>query len=66
MLRRSKPRLRLRSPLTRWAVQQYGGMDNFQIVILQTLTVPRDDDELLHQGKVTMYKVVQELYKSCT
>jgi hypothetical protein len=43
----------LRSPLTRWAVQRFGGMDGFKIVVLQTLTVPRDDDEMLHQAEAT-------------
>ena len=43
----------LRSPLTRWAVQKWGNMDDFKIVTLQTLTVPRDDDEMLHQAEAT-------------
>ena len=28
-------------------------MDDFKIVVLQTLTVPHDDDELLHQAEAT-------------
>jgi hypothetical protein len=28
-------------------------MDDFRIVTLQTLTVPRDDNELLHQAEAT-------------
>ena len=35
------------------AVQKWGNMDGFKIVVLQTLTVPRDDDELLHQAEAT-------------
>ena len=43
----------LHSPLTHWAVQKWGNMDGFKIVVLQTLTVPRDDDEMLHRAEAT-------------
>ena len=37
----------LRSPLTRWAVQRFGGMDDFKIVVLQTLTVGAGDQAIV-------------------
>ena len=34
-------------------MQKWGNMDGFRIVVLQTLTVPRDDNEMLHQAEAT-------------